>query len=369
MKKTVLSILAAVGLSLTAQATVRTVSNHVNSPGQYTSLQAAHDASASGDTLYIHASDVAYGNLTMDRSLVLIGEGALPDKQLQYDTHINTINLTYAAFPATTTAAGSKFYGLLIDQVYVGYTSSASTTGLGSITFSRNKLGAISLQKNHSNLLIYNNVINYMGQTSSTAGSLYNCVFSNNICTYFQPIISEGANNLISNNIFETYFNARGSVVSNNVFYNYTSNGTVNVSTISCTFSNNLFYAFNAVNPAIISGSNTGTGNLFDVDPVYTTPALGSQVYQYTYSNPANGPFANLHLQASSPGKNYGTDGTDIGLYGGSYPWVDGSATDSRYRYFTMPSQVPHMMEMNIINPALPVNGTLNVEFNAKTQN
>jgi hypothetical protein len=123
------------------------------------------------------------------------------------------------------------------------------------------------------------------------------------------------------------------------------------------------------VGTSIISGTNTGTGNLFNVDPQFTTPSSVSIVLDYTYTNPSVGPFADFHLLSSSPGLNYGTDGTNIGIYGGNYSWIDGSTTDSRYRYFAMPNQVPHMIQMDISNPSLPINGTLNVNFNAKTQN
>ena len=53
MKKLILLCVAA-GSLFTAKAAVITVSNNPNSPGQYTSLQTAIDAAASGDTLYVH---------------------------------------------------------------------------------------------------------------------------------------------------------------------------------------------------------------------------------------------------------------------------------------------------------------------------
>lgn len=358
-------------------ATIRTVSNNVNSPGQYTDLQVAINASANNDTLYIHRSDLDYGSISINKTLTLIGEGALPNKQVQLPTNtgvqISTIILTYAAFPATTTASGSKFYGLRINQVVIGYSSSTGTSNtlqISNLTFNRNKINNMSLQALHSNVVITQNIAGSIGQSNASAGAFVNSVISNNIINDFSPITAQGANNLISNNIFQSYFWSRGAVVANNIFYNYASSGTFNISTVSCTFNNNLFFAFTpVVGTAIISGTNTGTGNLFNVDPQYTTPALGTDVYNYTYTSPATGPFADFHLLPSSPGVNYGTDGTNIGIYGGNYAWVDGSTTDSRFRYYPMTSQVPHMIQMNITNSSIPLNGTLNVNFNAKSQN
>jgi hypothetical protein len=231
-------------------------------------------------------------------------------------------------------------------------------------------ISVMYLQYGHSNLTFTNNVIYSISQSSAYAGYLSNSVIANNLITNLQPILTFGSNNIVTNNIFQNYFNIKGAVVSNNIFYNYSSSGAINISTVSCTFSNNLFFAFTPVVAAnIISGTNTGAGNLFNTDPQYTTPSLAYDLWSYSYTTPAIGPFADFHLLSSSPGKNYGTDGTDIGLYGGNYAWIDGSTTDSRFRYFPITSQVPQMIQMNITSPTLPLNGTLNVNFNAKTQN
>lgn len=373
MKKTMkFGVLFAISFTaLNTFATIRTVSNNVNSPGQYTDLQAAITAAANNDTIYIHRSDLNYGTVTIDKPLTMIGEGALPNKQVQlstssaYNVQIQGINLNYGTFPITTNASGSKFYGLSVFSFNINYNSSG--VGVNNLLFNRNKIGVIYLGSTHSNVTLTQNIITSVSQSSGSAGALINSTISNNLISSFQPITSQGSNNIISNNIFQTYFWARGAVVSNNIFY-YSS--TLDISTILCTFSNNLFFGTNpVVGTSIISGTNTGTGNLFNVDPQFTTPSSVSIVNGYTYTNPAAGPFADFHLLLSSPGVNYGTDGTSIGIYGGNYSWIDGSTTDSRYRYFAMPNQVPHMIQMDISNPSLPINGTLNVNFNAKTQN
>ena len=81
----------------------------------------------------------------------------------------------------------------------------------------------------------------------------------------------------------------------------------------------------------------------------------------------ASGPFANFNLTATSIGKNYGTDGTDVGIYGGSTPFVEGATTDSRFRYFPKPA-IPQMLDMTLNNPNIPANGTLSVNFSASKQ-
>ena len=357
--------------ALNTFASIITVSNNVNSPGQYTNLQAAITAAANNDTIYIHRSDLSYGDITINKTLTLIGEGALPNKQVLLSgsvAQISNMNLSYAVFPAATSASGSKFYGLSFSStIYIN-----DPNGISNLVFNRNRINALYYAYNNTNYIITQNIINSFTQYYSNSG-LSNSVISNNIIANFSIPIdapNPSSNNIISNNIIQSTFYARGAVVSNNIFFNFAAGGSFNISTYSCTFSNNLFYAFTpVVGTNIISGTNTGSGNLFNVDPQFTTAALCSDVYNYTYTAPTAGPFADFHLLSSSSGVNYGTDGTNIGIYGGNYPWIDGSTTDSRFRYYPMTSQVPQMIQMDITNPTLPENGTLNVNFNAKTQN
>lgn len=370
MKKTIiLALFCANLLAFNAEAKVHTVSNYTNSPGQFTNVQAAHDAAADGDTLYIHASPTSYGDLTILKKLTLIGEGALPDKQVQFSTQMDKITLSYAPFPATTTASGSKIFGLdIVSSITLGYTSSSNTSSISSVTISRNRFERIITNQTSINNIVKNNIGNHI------YGNMKNTLISNNIVQTVN-MWSVGGNNVITNNIIQSSILGDGDIVSNNIFYNYASSGSIDISTNikSTVFNNNLFYSYTPVTiDKFIYGSNTGTGNLLQQDPKFTTPALVSNLFKYngySYTFPAAGPFANFHLESSSPGKNYGTDGTDIGIYGGPNPWVDGSTTDSRFRYFAMPNNVPHMKSMDILNTVQPVNGTLNVKINAEIQN
>ena len=62
-------LFASVQISL---ATVRTLSNTAFSPGQYTTFDAAHNASSGGDTIYVHGSNINYGNIVIYTPLVII---------------------------------------------------------------------------------------------------------------------------------------------------------------------------------------------------------------------------------------------------------------------------------------------------------
>src|SRR5215213_2546004 len=69
------------GLCVNTYATIRTVNNYVNSLAQYTTIQAAVDASTSGDTIYVHGSNVQYAAFTVtDKRLTILGAGWAPVK-------------------------------------------------------------------------------------------------------------------------------------------------------------------------------------------------------------------------------------------------------------------------------------------------
>ncbi len=76
MKKTML-FLAAISIAFAANAKILRVSNVSGSSAPYTSIEAAHDAASSGDTIMIDASPNSYGEITLsvNKQLVLIGPG------------------------------------------------------------------------------------------------------------------------------------------------------------------------------------------------------------------------------------------------------------------------------------------------------
>lgn len=76
MKKTLL-FLAAISMAVAANAKILRVSNVSGSSAPYSTIEAAHDAASSGDTIMIDASPNSYGEITLsvNKQLVLIGPG------------------------------------------------------------------------------------------------------------------------------------------------------------------------------------------------------------------------------------------------------------------------------------------------------
>jgi hypothetical protein len=83
------------------------------------------------------------------------------------------------------------------------------------------------------------------------------------------------------------------------------------------------------------------------------------------------GPFPNFHLLTGALGDNFGTDGTDVGIYGGAFPWVDylSSNLDERFRYYAPPRQLPVLQHLSVSTPFVSPSGQLNIQIKAKSQN
>lgn len=321
----------------TTKATVLTVSNDPNQPAQWDNLQTAIDSSSVGDTIYVQGSPTDYGAVYIKKKLHIIGAGIKPEGNLLYgyQSQVSQIYIDTVSY----ISGGS---GTIIEGLRIGIISTFN--GSKDIIIRRNRIypySTISLT-NVTNLLIYNNIIEYpVSITGST-----NVIIMNNI---IENSISGGSTStIISNNVFlnsGAFSSCVSSTITNNVFYDSEVTG----ATYS-NFSNNIGFA---ISTSVLQGTNTGANNL-NADPLF--------LYLYSTTNYYYNDQNKYILKASSPGKNAGTDGSDIGIYGGQYPWPTSALTD--YIHCIAPS-IPMMQELNILNSSVPSNGNLNFSVKA----
>ncbi|HEY3404923.1 MAG TPA: hypothetical protein VGK59_16150, partial [Ohtaekwangia sp.] len=226
--------------------------------------------------------------------------------------------------------------------------------------------------------VICNNIIDsyiYGGGTTRTANSATNIIIANNIFTSSGSLYGMNSNTiLVDHNLFigagSIKFNAIfNAIVTNNIFIR--SAGTVMTNTVLCTFNNNLSNQstigsaseYNPTNTFTANfiggggGANSGSGNQVGVDPLFVSVSNND-----TYT-----PTFNYRLQASSTGRNASTDGTDMGIYGGSYPYPSGGV-GTQYDTSPMPP-IPQVTAVNIQNATIQPNGTLNVQVQGKVNN
>lgn len=334
-------------------ATILTVNNttDVPSPGQYTTLLAAHDAASAGDTLYITGTTNSYGSLTLTKKLTLIGPGYNPNQKKNKLPAVLT-SITFGNV-FNSNASNSVVIGLEFKNFY-----NASITMSG-IKIMRSKIvnqeysGPIN---NFTNLEIENCLFD---DAIGISSSCTNIVLRNNIFKTGTAFIGGGISTIntiiITNNLFlgtcgtasASINNAKNLVISNNIFY-----GPVpSLNVVDCIFSNNIYFNSN-VTSIIGSNGNAGSGNL-NVDPLFQT------ITGCDFSM-----LSNYRLRAGSPARNAGTDGTDIGPTGGSapiYKYATGQLTGE--------PNVPQVREISIPNAAIPAGGNLNVTVKARKRN
>ena len=75
MKKQILFIAAAIVAVASFAQTSHTVSNNPANPAQFTEIQEAINAASDGDTIYVAGSATNYGNVLVNKRVVLIGAG------------------------------------------------------------------------------------------------------------------------------------------------------------------------------------------------------------------------------------------------------------------------------------------------------
>ena len=335
--------------AMATYATVWSVDNNENSAGQFTDLQTALDTSivSAGDTLYVSGSPTSYGTITITRKVTLIGAGYNTNKE---NSHASVLNIAYYQQKydefdnLLSTPNGSVITGFLITNYIYLY-------GTNNLTISRNKMESLNLVSgngaitgNSNNIFIKNNIISVVGDNTKST----NVVISNNIITtHFSSFRSSSV--VITNNLFigdGQFYYVEYAVVTNNIFYKKD----VATNNDYCIFNNNI--SFQGTTTAFIYDNNTGANNQEAVNPLFVDVSGTAFDYAHDY-----------HLSANSPGKNAGTDGTDIGIFGGASPFPQGGLTTPHQT--SAFSGLPQMLKMNVQNTVLPADSTLHIEIQA----
>lgn len=331
------TVLISVFLFSKANAAVFTVNNNTGGAAQFSQINPAIAAANSGDTIYVNGSANAYSGCNISKSITLIGSGAFSQRQNGFATTIDAIifgsnisNVTIEGFSITSSIIISK-YGI------------ASNTNINFVTIKNNLFpsGAFGLYfntlTNSSNFLLSGNIFGSLEFSMNPSPNVNNITIENNIINgYINDIVCN--NSLIQNNVFYNSANAFNSrivnaTIQNNIFYN---SHPSNFAT-GCTFLNNITYNTSATYPTL-----TGAGNIDNTNPLFNNVgATGAYVSTY-----------NFDLQPVSVAKNAGTDGKDLGIYGGSsFVALSGETYN-----------MPVLRQMILLNTNAPQNGNVNVK-------
>lgn len=315
-------------------ATVLTVNNSPAGGGQYAQINAAISAASPGDTIYVNGSIANYSDATITKSLTLIGSGTFSPKQSTFPTSISTVNINSGV--SNVTIKGFN----IGSSVSVSGNSNVSFVTISDNFFSNNCFTYAQLTNVHD-IVITNNIQSgnsYFCNVFNNGGC-YNFLISNNLINGYIENFNFPSST-IQNNTFFNGGNAfggstvavTGCVIKNNIFYNsHPSNGTS-----SCIFLNNITYSTSVTYPSL------GGSNIDNTNPQLTNVA-SSGGYSPTY---------NFTVASTSPAHLAGTDGTDLGYYGGIL----------RASKYGEVYNLPVIRAMDVTNTSVIQGGAINVK-------
>ncbi len=352
------------GTTFSALATVHTVSNSPSTLAQFNTVQAAVNAAASGDTIYVHGSPNIYAAFTQtNKQLTIMGPGFSPDKNLPFTALISGCTITGAA------CANSEYQGLTFIT-----TVNIASNKPDNLRFIRNHFFNLSISINqggvtYSGYLFESNLFDNSSAEATTSSTYQNFLFQNN---YFYE------NGAIRDANFTGFFNSvnvlfnhnlwfgpgsgvrNAATSSNNRFLTFTNNIFVrrnaSNSISSSTYNNNItFYPAGSTNPGApwtLNGNVDGGGNVDNQDP--------QMAAQASVNAGTNNSLADYTI-AAGPANNSGSDGKDMGLL---YD-PTGSLNFANSRN----SRLPRIFSMNIVNPTVPAGGNITVNVDARISN
>lgn len=314
-------------------ARVLTLSNNPQNPGQYSTWATAEAAATTGDTIYVHGSSISYNSIVITKAITLIGPGHNPQKQAPLKATFDYVGLQ---------ASNISVIGIICNYLY------PNTSSLTNILISRNRIDQYMYVQQHNcnNWRIEGNVFSYLSNGVSFRGYNYN----------FWDFFFD--NNIFNGHLLDNYYGTSYNIYFNNcVFFKKSGSVDYHAQTWkNTTYTNCIFYGKNPT-PGSENGGNTfnnclsfgaannsfpsGSGNLVNQDPLFTSYSGNGFVYTDNYA-----------LQAGSPGKSYGLDGNDLGLYGGTYVWNQNGLP-----------KLPYISEFTISNNQVSAGGTLNINF------
>lgn len=284
-------------------ATVWRVNNTPGAEADFTTLQAAHDGASAGDTIYLEASHVSYGNLTATKQLVIIGTGYFLAENPTTQANLNSSKTGSITF--NNGSQGSVITGCDITNVITINTSDLviernamvfSVTGNGMIRLGTNDVTDIMIISNY----LYNTNSSTSRYVIRSWGSgIGNVTITNNFIRTHHgqsyPLhLSDGFTGLIENNVIS------GRVLINNAeFNNNIIRGGDMFSATNSTWFNNLSHSTQV-------GTDNGNQINIDMNTVFEKAGSTDGWWQ---------------LKDASPALGAGLGGIDCGMFDGLYPY------------------------------------------------
>lgn len=339
MKKLILSFVLVISITFSyAQKTVAVLSGTTWT--FYDDFSPALRAAPAGSTIYVPGGsfDLGIGGDTINRPITIIGVGHSPDSTAS--TGVSNLNGSLSLGSNNISLIGVK-----TGQISTTYSTRVIVENL---FISRCYTSSIILVNSDSGYIkssaIFESNINSIRGSNNTSLNSYSFTLNNCIVRDGVEEVKNGTirNNIILGNLSCSscqfgYGEVSNSTIENNYIYSLGSNHPDN------SLKNNI------VSTGSISCSNCTSmqNNYFSVAIASTFNNVQATTFSYDYD---------YHLKSTSVGKNAGTDGTDIGIYGSAYPYKEGAVPPN-----------PHISTKSIA-PTSASNGTLPVNIKVVAQ-
>lgn len=300
--RSMLTLLLILTITSTSIAKIWYVDNNTGNSADFTKISDAITAAAAGDTIYVAGSSINYSSLTLTKKLVLIGPGYFLGE-----------NPKSQVLPLSAKITGATFDSGSEGSIVSGFESSGKfSVNVNNITLKNNYIHltrtTINISSNVANTIVSNN---YLSISSDGVGSscilihnyTSNIIISNNYMeniphgTSTYVISSSSSSSIIQNNVLNGSIYGGGSLIQNNILIG----GSLTETTAS-TIKNNMSNQ---------SQFGTSNGNLENVD--MATIFLGVE------GNSTDGQW---QLKSGTAAIGAGANGEDLGMFGGSSPYV-----------------------------------------------
>jgi hypothetical protein len=293
----------------------------------------AYNSAITGDTIYLSGGGYV-SPATLDKGLTIFGAGFHPDSTTAtYPTSFTT-NIIYL---------GGNADNLHIEGLEFININKARDTQTNNLTIKRCKVTSFSFSYNGSSTVtsVGFELLESIVTGSISLDGMSNSIVSNNI---IQGNLNSSSNNIIQNNLFlaQSYSSyCMNNTYANNIFSN--TNGTVLYNSTGNILEKNIIAhpTPNFGTGAIDNGNYKGV----DLTTVYVNQNGFAFDYAYDY-----------HLQATAASTYLGNDNTEVGIYGGLFPYKEGAVPLN-----------PHISLKNIA-PQTDVNGDLNIQLKVNAQ-
>jgi hypothetical protein len=298
-----------------------TVSNQQGVKRDFSSVQSAVEQASPYDTIFVKGSPMNYGNVYLEKPLILIGEGFLGNVNPDNTAKLTRVLLTANPFRRTV-SSGSSILGFEFPY-FPGQRANIITIAdpgviIENITLERNWLWFVEIKGNAKDWVFRNNIVRGIingGALTEDESSVTGFTFQNNILNSLSGL---NGSLLIENNIITGRLrNLRAARVFSNIFLreeyileNVTGSVFNYNLAISDTIGNSCYSHPERFESRYIcyGDANTGRDNLTGLDPGFrqwpSEDIMGGAVFM---------------LAGNSPAKKLG--GREARIFGGRYPF------------------------------------------------